>query len=66
MKLKNLEVRKIIALFSTLLLGLSLGYCLIMGEKDIALMLIPVFSGAITWYFAKSTALDTPRKDDEV
>lgn len=62
--MKNIETRKSIALFSTVLLGFCLVYSVIKGMNDITMMLIPVFSGAIAWYFAKSTALEQP-KDGE-
>lgn len=57
-KFPNIEIRKTMALFSCLILGFALVYSIIMGYKDYVLMLIPTFSVAIGWYFAKSTALD--------
>lgn len=59
--MKNIETRKVIALFSTVLLGGCLAYSIATKQSDITMMLIPVFSGAITWYFAKSTALEQPK-----
>jgi hypothetical protein len=47
-----------------LLLGFSLIFSLIKGEKDIAIMCLTAIIGCINWYFSKSTALDTPKSDN--
>jgi hypothetical protein len=55
--MKNIETRKFIALFLTVIFGaLSIvGFC--MG-KDIPLTVTPIISMVIGYYFGKSTALD--------
>lgn len=59
--MKNIETRKIIALAMTGALILFTGYCLVTGKpmietfKDVSIMVI-------SYYFGKSTALDTPNK----
>lgn len=53
--MKNLELRKIIALCLTLVFC----YLSIVGNIHVS-EFIPVFSMVIGYYFGKSTALDTP------
>ena len=55
--MKNIETRKFIALFLTVVFGILtlVGFC--MG-KDIPSTVTPIISMVIGYYFGKSTALD--------
>ncbi len=55
--MKNIETRKFIALFLTVVFGILtiVGFC---TGKDIPSTVTPIISMVIGYYFGKSTALD--------
>lgn len=55
--MKNVETRKFIALFLTLIFGILTVAWFCMG-KDIPTTVTPIISMVIGYYFGKSTALD--------
>lgn len=55
--MKNIETRKTIALFLTLVFGVLTVAGFVMG-KDIPITVTPIISMVIGYYFGKSTALD--------
>jgi hydrogenase/urease accessory protein HupE len=58
--MKNIETRKTIALFLTLVFGVLVVVGFAMG-KDIPAPVYAIISMVIGYYFGKSTALDKPQ-----
>jgi uncharacterized membrane protein len=67
MKFKDIETRKAIAIGSFIVVAFIAIYCTVTGKEinQSGLIIVTALIGAINWYFAKSTALDTPKKEKD-
>lgn len=59
--MKNIETRKFIALFLTIIFGV-LAVIGFISEKEVPVSVMSIISMVIGYYFGKSTALDKPSK----
>lgn len=59
--MKNIQIRKTLALASAAAVLFTLVWSLIKGDREIAIMCLGTLIGCIQWYFSKSTALEQPK-----
>ena len=65
--MKYIETRKLISLLSTVLLIFVAAYCVVTNHEMApgASAIVTSMVGWIGYYYGKSTALETPNKDDD-